>query len=150
MAVSNSKRMLIRLSYQCSPSYYEGICSWCILGNFTEQSRCLVCICIQYRLHEVFLFSFPVRGFLTLSPQLSLPQRLPFIFSFPEASRLERGILGTVNMRAPNYKTKRRLIVSTLSFIECTSLHFGVKNAMQSCSFRNSIFARCSILSAKF
>lgn len=116
--------MLIRLSYHCSPSYYEIICSWCIHGKFTGQSFCFVYICIQYRLHRVFLFSFPGIGFLTLSLQLPLPQLLPFIIQgLPEASRPEGEILGTDSVRAPNYKTLRWLVVakfSVLVALHCT------------------------------
>lgn len=57
----------------------------CVAGVFLatlQDSRCLVCICIQYRLHRVFAFSFPVIGFSTISSQLSPPQILPFITQF--------------------------------------------------------------------
>lgn len=47
-----------------------------------QDSRCLVCVCIQYRLHRVFAFPFPATGFSTLSSQLSPPQLLPFIIQF--------------------------------------------------------------------
>lgn len=76
---------------------------------------------------EAFLFSFPstgLRHFLSSSP---LPQLLPFIIqNLPEALRLEGEILGQL-LRAPNYKTKRRLVVAKFPVPGCTPLHFRKK-----------------------
>lgn len=87
-------------------------------------------ICIQYRLHRVFLFSFPVIGFLTLSPQL-----LPFIIqSLSQVARLEGEILGTESVRAPNCSTERWLVVAKFFVKRCTLLHFGKKYAVLCCA----------------
>lgn len=119
--------MLIRYSHHHSPPDKAAICSWCVFGNVTEWGCCLEYICIQYRLQKAFLFSFPslgLRHFLSSNPP---PQLLPFIIqNLPEALRLEGEILGQL-LRAPNYKTKRWLVVAKFPVKGCTPLHFRKK-----------------------
>lgn len=89
-----------------------------------------------------FLFSFPSIGLRHSLSSNPLPRLLPFIIqNLPEALRLEGEILGQL-LRAPNYKTKRWLVVAKFPVTGCTPLHFR-KNVMLSCSFTNSILTCC-------